>query len=139
LNHKDGEQTAFFFPEMLKKADALSYELAHIQGKLAVANATNTVEYMGSVISLSHAIRILQELKGRISWVKALPCLATEKVSTSDRDWDELTDKYITKASTLICSLPEAKRAELADSLQEEFDTLNGAVELINQTVTLSV
>ena len=50
-----------------------------------------------------------------------------------------IAEKYIFKTVTTICSLPEAKRAELVDNLQEEFDTLNGAVELINQTVTLSV
>jgi hypothetical protein len=139
LIYKLGEQAAFSFSEMLTKADVASFELAALQGKLAAANAENTVEYKGNQISLSHAVRVLQELKGRIAWVRALPCQTTENAVNQERSWDENTDKYILKTSTTVCALPEAKRAELADSLQEEFDSLNGSVELANQVVKLTI
>lgn len=139
LNHKIGEATAFSFPEMLAKADALSSELAALQGKLASVNASSSVEYKGSSITLSHAVRVLQELKGRIAWLKGLPALQTESTVTTEREWDDVNDKYVNKTSTMICNLPEAKRAEMVDALQEEFDSLNGAVELANQVVKLTI
>jgi hypothetical protein len=139
LSHKKDEETAFSFSEMLERADNLSYDLAKLQGKLAVANATAIVKYNEQDITLSHAIRILQELKGRIAWVKALPSLATEIVVTYESDYDELQSKYVRQKIETCCSLPEAKKAALADHLQEEFDALNGAVETINQTVTLTI
>jgi hypothetical protein len=139
LNHKAGESTAFSFPDMLAKADALSSELAALQGKLASVNAASSVEYKGSSITLSHAVRVLQELKGRIAWLKGLPVLQTESTVTTERTWDDVNDKYVNQTSTMICSLPEAKRAEMVDALQEEFDSLNGAVELANQVVKLTI
>jgi hypothetical protein len=139
LNHKAGEATAFSFTEMLTKTEALSSELAALQGKLASVNASNVVEYKGSPITLSHAVRVLQELKGRIAWLKGLPVLQTESTVTTERTWDDVNDKYINQTSIMICCLPEAKRAELVDALQDEFDSLNGAVELANQVVKLTI
>ena len=139
LNHKVGEPTAFSFPDMLGKADSLSCELAALQGKLASVNASNTVEYKGVLITLSHAVRVLQELKGRIAWLKGLPVQQAEKIISTERVWDDVTDKYINQTTTTLCHLPEANRAELVDALQEEFDYLNGAIESINQVVKLTI
>jgi hypothetical protein len=132
---------------MMDKADSLSYELAALRGKLAVANAVNTILYSGNFggksdlkeISLAHAISILQELKGRIAWVKGLPCQSVSKISGSSQEWDESAEKYINKPFITFCNLPEAKRAALVDALQEEFDLLNGAVESINQMVKITI
>ena len=139
LNHKSGEPTAFSFNEMLEKSEKLSDELADLQGKLAVANAITTFEYKEDRITLAHAVKILQELKGQIAWLKSLPCLANESVTTTDSQWDDDNSKYVKQQITTLCSLPEADRAEMVDNLQDEFDSLNGAVEALNQTTKLSV
>ncbi len=139
LNHEAGEPTAFSFNEMLEKSEKLSDELANLQGKLAVANAINTINYKEETLTLAHAVKILQELKGRIAWLKSLPCLANESVTTTDSQWDDDSSKYIKQQITTLCCLPEADRAELVDNLQEEFDSLNGAIEAMNQTTKLSV
>jgi hypothetical protein len=139
LNHKSGEPTAFSFSEMVGKSEKLSDELANLQGKLAVANATNTINYKKETLTLAHAVKILQELKGRIAWMKTLPCLSNESVTTTDSQWDDDNFKYVKQQVTTLCCLPEADRAEIVDNLQEEFDSLNGAVEALNQTAKLSV
>ena len=138
ITHKAGEETAFDFQAMLASSDALSDELAALQGKISVANATNSVTFDGNQISLSHAVRILQELKGRIAWVKGLVVLQVESVEQSDVDWDEVAVKNVKKSWRMICRLPEAAKAALADELQEKFDRLNGAVESINQVTFLT-
>lgn len=139
LNHKAGEETPFSFQEMLAKSDQLSDELAAVQGKLAVANATNTVDHKGQTLILSHAIRLLQEMKGKIAWLNGLPVQATESLTSNEREWDETLDKSVMKKTVTFCKLPEAKRAELVDALQDEFNLLNGAVELVNQVVKLTI
>ena len=139
LNHKSDEKTAFDFQEMLTSADVLSYQLAEVQGKLAVKNATNTVKYMDRDITLSHAVRILQELKGRIAWLDGLPSLNTDSVASTERAWDEVSEKYITTPVVTKCNLPAAKKAAMMDALQDEFDLLNGAVNLVNQVVKLTI
>lgn len=139
LNHKAGEATAFSFSEMLSKAESLSCDLAVLQGKLASINASSFVDYKGGLISLSHAVRVLQELKGRIAWLKGLAVLQTESTVSTDKVWDDVNDKYITQTVTTFCNLPEAKRAEMVDTLQDEFDSLNGAVESANQVVKLTI
>lgn len=139
MNHKEEEATAFSFSEMLAKADSLSSELAALQGKLASVNALNVVEYKGKPITLSHAVRALQELKGRIAWLKSLPSKQTERTVSTDKLWDDVSDKYVTQTVTTLCHLPESKRSEMTDALQEEFDFLNGAVESANQVVKLTI
>jgi hypothetical protein len=138
ITHKAGEETAFDFKAMLDSADTLSDELAALQGRIAVANATNSVIFEGNQISLSHAVRVLQELKGRIAWVKGLTVLQVESVEQSDVDWDDVAAKSVRKSWRMICRLPEAARAALVDQLQEKFDRLNGAVESINQVTFLT-
>lgn len=137
LNHQKGQGTAFSFNEMLEQSNDLSDKLAALQGKLASANANNTIEYKGNNITLAHAVRVLQELKGRISWIKGLNSLEMSEVVSSERTWDETSDKYVSKEIVTICHLPEANKANMTDSLQEEFDLLNGAVESANHVVKI--
>jgi len=107
--------------------------------KKATANPTTNLEDKTYRITLAHAVKILQELKGQIAWLKSLPCLANESVTTTDSQWDDDNSKYVKQQITTLCSLPEADRAEMVDNLQDEFDSLNGAVEALNQTTKLSV
>jgi len=137
--YNKNETPAFNFAEMLSKADSLSSELAELQGKIAFANSNNTIEYKGSVINIAHAIRILQELKGRIAWAKNLPALASAITTHQDAEYDENTGKYNKKTLEKVCCLAQADKANLIDSLQEEFDTLNGIVEFSNQTVKITI
>lgn len=139
LTHKAGAPAPFSFDDQIKIADDLTDELAALQGKLAEANATNTVDYKGTQISLAHAVRVLQELKGKTAWFKELSCLAADRVESEERSWDEMTDKYISKTVATICGMTQAQRAARVDSLQEEFSSLNGAVESANHTVKLTV
>lgn len=139
LVYKQGETPPFSFSEMMAKEAAISNELAKIQGKLAVANATNTIEYKNDNISLSHAIRLLQELKGRIAWINGLGSLANEQTYSTEAIWDDQKSDYLRKQVVTICNLPEADRAKLVDSLQDEFNLLNGLVDSANKTITISL
>jgi hypothetical protein len=137
LNHQKDQSTAFDFYEMFNKANSLSDELAALQGKLASANANNTVDYKGNKITLGHAVRILEELKGRISWIKGLNSLDMCETKSSEKVWDETSDKYVLKETITVCALPEADKADRCERLQEEFDLLNGAVESANHIVKI--
>ena len=70
---------AFDFGEQLKRADSASAELASLQGQLAVANARETLLHDGETITAAHAVRTLQELRGRIAWLRVLPVKQVEK------------------------------------------------------------
>ena len=138
LTHKSDQQTAFNFQDMLDKSFELGYKLAELQGKLAEVNANNTVKYLGVDVSLAHAVRILQEIKGQIAWIKALPSLQTQITKTQDRVWNDEKDEYVSVTVQMLCYLPEADKADLVDNLQDKFDVLNSAVEHANQTVSFT-
>ena len=135
ISHIKGQGTAFSFQEMFDKVNSITDELATLKGKMAIANATNTIDYNGNKITLAYAIRILEEIKGKIAWLKGLPCQQLPETTSTDRVWDEDSDKSVPKTVVTICHLPEASRAELVDNLQEEFDNLNNIVESVNHVV----
>jgi hypothetical protein len=127
---------AFDFAEQLKRADDASAELAELQGRLAVANARETLTHDGATVTVAHAVRVLQELRGRIAWLRALAVKQTER-------GNEMVAVYIPAQGHMqtprevVCRLPEATKAARVDELQEKFDTLNAAVEALNHTARI--
>jgi hypothetical protein len=136
ITHKSVQETAFKFDDMFDLSSSLISQLSKLQGKLSEANSFNTVQYKNDTISLSHAIKILQEIKGQIAWVKSLPSLQTYVVKTVEREWNSKEEEYVNIPVEMICHLPEANKADVVDELQEQFDMLNSAVETVNQTAT---
>jgi hypothetical protein len=133
LVYKKDSSPPFSFEEQEREYQTLSYQLAKVKGALAVANSTTTIKYKDESITLSHAINMLQEVKGYIAWLKELPCLPSKETNSSDRTWDDANDKYITNQVITCCVLPERIRAEKVDSLQASFDELNWLIESKNQ------
>lgn len=136
VSHAQAETPAFDFNEQLDRATKASDELAKIQGQLAAANAATVVNYGGENITLSHAVRLLQELRSRIAWVKALSVKGQTHVT-------ELVQVMVPGQGyghvqrPMQCHLPEASRAAMVERLQDQFDALNAAVEEKNQKVTI--
>lgn len=136
VSHAQAEQPAFDFNEQLSRADKASDELAQIQGRLAVANATNFVTYSGENITLSHAVCLLRELRSRIAWVKLLKVKGQAHVT----DLVQVMvpgQGYGHVQRPMQCHLPEANRSALVERLQDQFDALNAAVEDKNQRTTI--
>lgn len=126
---------AFPFEEQATRAEDASRELAELQGRLAVANATHTIDIDGKRVTLSHAVRILQALKGQIAWLREL---ATKNAAQTVHAEVVYTGAgHQTVARQVECRLPEAAKAAIVDSLQERFDLINALVEAQNQTVTI--
>jgi hypothetical protein len=126
---------AFDFDAQEKRASDASDELADLQGKLGVANATNFVDHGGTIITLAHAVRLLQELKSRIAWLRALQTKPAAQTVQAETIY--MAGGHQTVARAVECKLPEATKGDRVDALQDRFDTLNAAVEALNQTVTI--
>lgn len=137
VTHKAEDRPAFDFRATLERADSLSDELAYLEGKLALANAREVLDFQGKPMPLCHAVRLLQELRGRIAWVKGLAVQATAEYSVTEPEWDEEHERTVRRRIDWKCHLPEAERAALADRLQDRFDELNALVERRNQEAPL--
>lgn len=137
VTHPADEKPAFDFRATMERADSLSDELAELEGRLALANAREFVDFRGRSMSLCHAVRALQELRGRIAWVKTLAVQATSEYSVTDSEWSDEHERTVRRRVDWKCHLPEAERARLADDLQDRFDELNALVERRNQEAPL--
>ncbi len=130
-------QPAFDFKASVEQAESFRVRLLDLESRIAVTNAVTSFQWHDSTVPLFRVVRELQELKSRISWVKALPVRARPQTFDAERDYGD-DGKITTVKSEVRCDLPEADRASLLEKLQEEFDQLNDAVEKVNHATKLS-
>ena len=135
VNYLKASTPPFRFDEQMARANKAGSELAELQGLLAVANATNTVTHDGHEVTLAHAVRLLQELKGRLAWLRGMS--VKPAAVTGEQSLIYAAGGHQTIIQEVACDLPEATKADLVDKIQDQFDALNGAVEALNQTVRI--
>jgi hypothetical protein len=126
---------AFRFAEADEAMQKLQTELVGLESSVAVANAQGTVQFNGKSVVLAAAIRTLQELKGRIAFLKGLH-LRNETVQARTNDWDDTEMKHISRVTetTYKSDLSEQDRDRQVKALQDQFESLNNAVENANHT-----
>jgi uncharacterized small protein (DUF1192 family) len=127
---------AFRFRESLDKMFALQDEMVALEARVAIANATATVQDGDRVVSMALAVRSIQELKGRIALLKGLH-LRNETVKDRQTEWDDNESKHITRVSETVymSDLTEQDRDSQIKSLQDHFEVLNNAIENVNHEV----
>ena len=139
VSYDSAKVPAFRYQEAVEKMFATQDEVVALESRVAVANATGTVTVSGEgTLPLSQAVRILQELKGRIAFLKGLH-LRSETVKDRSQEWDDTEMKHITRVTetTFVSDLSEQDRDNQVKTLQDRFETLNNAVEDANHTVTV--
>lgn len=136
VSYRADSEPAFKFPTSMEKAGEARRELIEIEGRLAATNVATTVEFEGKAISLALAVRILQDLKAQIAWYRALPVRPQEDSSEESHDYSP-EGRLIPVSVKWKCDLPEARRAEAVDGLQDRFDRLNDLVENRNHVTPL--
>lgn len=128
---------AFRYQEAVEKMFSLQDEVVALESRVAVANATGTVTVLGEgTLPLASAVRTLQELKGRIAFLKGLH-LRSETVKDRSQEWDDVEMKHVVRVTetTFVSDLSEQDRDNQVKTLQDRFETLNNAVEDANHTV----
>lgn len=147
VSYDTSKVPAFRFQEAVDAMLSLQDEMVALESKVAVANATNTVSIPGDgktgsalavQVNLALAIRTLQELKGRIAFLKGLN-LKNETVKDRQTEWDDTEMKQITHVTetTFVSDLSEKDRDQQVKALQDRFEVLNNAVENANHTTTV--
>lgn len=129
---------AFRFKESFDKMIAAQDEAIALEAKVAIANATAVVQDGQQVIPVATAVRTLQELKGRIAFLKGLH-LRNEVVKDRQNEWDDTEMKHISRVTetTFVSDLTEQDRDSQIKTLQDRFEVLNNSVEDANHTVTV--
>lgn len=138
VSYKAADKPAFPFASTLEEADSVRAELLGLKARIAVTNATNSVDFDGKSVTLAFAVLKLQELKSQIAWYRGLVVHAQESTSVKEPEMDHVSGRYIYLPVEMRCDLPEAKRAATVDRLQDEFDRLNDAVERKNHAVAIA-
>lgn len=138
VSYDQSKVPAFRFQEAFGAMLQLQDEVVALEARVAVANATATVQDGDNTISVALAIRTLQELKGRLAFLKGLN-LRNEVVKDRSNDWDDVEMKHISRVTetTFVSDLSEKERNQKVKALQDRFEVLNNAVEDVNHTVTV--
>lgn len=138
VSYTQDKVPAFRFEDCRFLMQESTSEMIMLESRVAVANAANTITAKGVIMPLCTAIRLLQELKGQIAFLKSLH-LRSEVVKSRELDWDESLEKnvYRTVETVFVSDLSEKERDEKIKSLQDEFENLNNAVENANHTIVV--
>lgn len=136
VTYDTAKKPAFAFKEAVNSMFATQDEMVQLEARVAIANANATVQNGSTQMPMALAIRTLQELKGRIAFLKGLH-LRNETVKNRETDWDDVEMKNITRTTetTYVSDLTEQDRDTQVKSLQDNFETLNNAVENANHTI----
>ncbi len=149
VSHPEKNAPAFEFVASTLEAEKVRSSLVALETSIAIANATTVVELdadLRAVLSLESdpvlamAVRLLQELKGRIVWTKGLAVQARTSTTSSEPEYQMTAEGYrhVMVEKVTLCALPEPEKAALVNGLQDRFDRLNDAVETTNHRTVLA-
>ena len=127
---------AFRYKDSVAAMFSLQDDMVALESRVAIANARGTIQYDGADMSMASAVRTLQELKGRITFLKGL-MIKNETVKDRTNDWDDEQMKSISRVveTTFVSDLSEQERDQQVKALQVRFEGLNNVVENANHQI----
>lgn len=134
VSYTQDKAPTFDFDECSVAMEKVREELLRLESSVARANALTEIEISsGRKVTLTEAIRRLQELKGQIDWLKKLP-IRDGSEEAYEPDYDEETGRSIRRKVKIvwITKLSEKSRVQKVDALKDEFERLNTLVESAN-------
>ncbi len=135
VTYRSAAKPAYNFAEMSRKIESVRNELIVLESRLAITNATTRVEFSGKQVTLTHAVKLLQEYKGELAWLRGLN--VRQAATTYDNEVVYVKGEHTTQQVDVTCDLPEAMRSDRMDEVQSAFDALNDLVEKKNHETPL--
>ncbi len=135
VTYRNDAKPAYDFAKMMVKIKSAKDELVALESRIAITNALTRVPYAGKQVTLVQAVKILQELKGELVWLRGLSVRPASL--TQENEVVYLKGEHTTTQVPVTCDLPEADRADRLDEVQAEFDALNDLVEKKNHETPL--
>lgn len=139
VTHEAKQVPAYAFSAEWERATALVEEMIDLQASVTAANVHTTVDFEGKARTLSWCTKKLAEIKGAIAWHESLVVRTAEKTFEEEHEMTYGTAgaARIRVETEWTCHLPEAKRAERVQSLNDKFSALNDLVETMNHRTTV--
>jgi hypothetical protein len=126
---------AYRFSDMMEKIDTARGDLVLLEARVAITNATTKIAFDGKQLTLTQALKQLQEFKDELAWLATLPVRPGE--TTKSYENVHRAGGYETVAVDYKCDFPEARRSDRIDVVQAKFDALNDALERKNHETPL--
>ncbi len=138
VSHLVDKKPAFDFQATRQEIGTVREELIKLEAAVTRANATAKVEYDGRAMTISEAVRRLQEIKAEIAWLAQLSLREGTEVR-QDVDYDALTGRNVVRKieTTFVTALAETQRVAEIDALRDRFERLNDAVESANHRTSV--
>lgn len=133
------EPPAYSFQAEIQNMTDLSKNLIRMQTAIARANANTMLRWEGHEVPLIWAVKRLEEIKGRITWLEALPVAAQSETVVETWEYQTFEDdlKRVKSEKKMRCELPQAERDKAVQLAQDEFNRLNDVVETINHRTSV--
>jgi hypothetical protein len=138
VSYEKGKEPAFRYGEQTQAMKAAQAEMVDLQSRIAIANAKATVQDGAKTLTHAEAIRVLQELKGEIAFLRGL-VLRNDVVKGREQMWDDVKATYVftPTETTFVSDLSEKERDTQVKGLQDYFERLNNALEDHNHKVAV--
>ncbi len=133
VSYEAGKKPSFDFSATRTEIGQARETLIRLESAVANANATTEVTWGDRAVTLSEAIRRLQECKAEIAWLSGLQ-LKSGSERHSEIDFDEDTGRNVRKQRevTYESCLTEPERVAQIEQLRLRFEELNDLVEAAN-------
>lgn len=136
----EGKEPVFKFEEQRKLRSEHRDEVVRLETAIARANAVTQIEVGERKLFLAGAIREIQELKGDLTWLATLN-LRSGVEETTEYVYDEVKERNLpkTKSVTYKAVMSEPDRVKEVQSLRDQLERLNDAVETANHRTLIEV
>jgi hypothetical protein len=138
VSHRADKEPPFDFAETLETRETVRKELISLTARISLANATAIIVVDGKEIHLVEGVKMLQELKDEIDFLKTLP-LRDETEREPESVYDDNTGRYVQRYREIkwVSAMTEKERAEKIQSLQDRFEEVNGIVDSANYSTPI--
>lgn len=139
VRYSENDLPAYKFFDSIQESTDLLDQLLNLQAAVAAANVNTRFPWKGTDVSVAWAVKRLEALKGLIKWYGELVVLAHASVATERLDFAEVDGRTqrVRVPEIQKCDLPEATRATVIQTYQDEFNELNDMVETINHRTSI--
>jgi len=135
----DKKEPDFRFSRLIEQQEAKITEMIELEAAVAAANATNTIKFKDKDITISKAIRWLQETKGAISFYGSLQIREGEEERPT-MEWDDTLERNVRRKEIIIhkSAISGVDRVKKIEELRDFFEELNNLVETANHRVEIT-
>jgi hypothetical protein len=137
INYMEETPPAFKFVDSMLEMEKVRLELVGLWTSVRYTNAVTMIDFHDQKMSLVEATVRLQEVKGRIAFLRNLQATPQKERTVLQQEIDRTTHQYVSVKHKQFCDFTEVEKVTEIKKDVDFFDDLNDAVESANHRTVL--